>query len=407
MKTFAEYQGLNYKLSEEISININKMTKNDNYYNYHFTRYLQDIYFKIIDCNNSKNNHNSIVNYFNNQEKYNSPKKNLILDKIINEISDNSLINIEVLTSNKYWQYFLETHNNNIIFGYGCMHNKIISDVYLLNLNNIHNINKVFNYYSLDNNFPLKRFMPSYFKPEGRRGMATVKLENKIYFYGGYKDRQNPYFNDMWKFDCQTFHWNLVKKDFGIGARSNSKMTKIGQYIYVFGGFDQTSSTYPDYITVYDTYSESTCNISIDIPSRENHVFNYFNDKLWIGFGFNGKPCNDLNFVKVSNFHELSNSMNYNSPLNNSASRSILSSPKGSFLSPRIEEELQSSKKNLNTLTEASFQFDVVRVKLDPSINADRAMDCIITDGKMIIFGGKDYNMYMEINILCTFVRDT
>lgn len=50
----------------------------------------------------------------------------------------------------------------------------------------------------------------------------------------------------MWKFDCQTFHWNLVKKDFGIGARSNSKMTKIGQYIYVFGGFDQTSSTYPD-----------------------------------------------------------------------------------------------------------------------------------------------------------------
>lgn len=85
----------------------------------------------------------------------------------------------------------------------------------------------------------------------------------------------------------------------------------------------------------------------------------------------------------------------YNSPLDNSNNRSILSSPKGSFISPRIEDDNFNinNKSALKTLTDASFMFEVVRVKLDPGINPDRAMDSIIHDGKLIIFGGKDNNM--------------
>jgi len=78
--------------------------------------------------------------------------------------------------------------------------------------------------------------------------------------------------------------------------------------------------------------------------------------------------------------------------LNSSRNRSITSitSPKASFISPRIDE---SRSAVTNKLMASSFKFAVVKVKLDERLKPDRAMDSIVCNSKMIIFGGKDNNL--------------
>ncbi|MBN3292068.1 KLDC3 protein, partial [Polypterus senegalus] len=73
--------------------------------------------------------------------------------------------------------------------------------------------------------------------PEGRRSHSAFACNGELYIFGGYNARLDRHFNDLWKFNPESFTWKKIEpKGKGPCPRRRQCCCMVGDKIILFGG---------------------------------------------------------------------------------------------------------------------------------------------------------------------------
>ncbi|XP_055745607.1 kelch domain-containing protein 3-like [Salvelinus fontinalis] len=73
--------------------------------------------------------------------------------------------------------------------------------------------------------------------PEGRRSHSAFSYNGELYIFGGYNARLDRHFNDLWRFNPETFSWKKVEpQGKGPCPRRRQCCCMVGDRIILFGG---------------------------------------------------------------------------------------------------------------------------------------------------------------------------
>ncbi|KAG9338070.1 hypothetical protein JZ751_027146 [Albula glossodonta] len=79
--------------------------------------------------------------------------------------------------------------------------------------------------------------------PEGRRSHSAFAFNGELYIFGGYNARLDRHYNDLWKFNPESFSWQKVDpKGKGPCPRRRQCCCMVGDKIILFGGTRVSSS---------------------------------------------------------------------------------------------------------------------------------------------------------------------
>lgn len=128
-------------------------------------------------------------------------------------------------------------------------------------------------------------------KPQSRDSHTCVKLQNKLYFYGG--SCNDKIFSDLWEFDLEVLEWKQIEVDPALEAREgHSAVTLTDRLMYIYGGWDSEKNLMQNNHWLFD--SETLLFLQIqnvngeEIPKRESHSSTLVGDKVYT-FGGQGQ----------------------------------------------------------------------------------------------------------------------
>lgn len=139
--------------------------------------------------------------------------------------------------------------------------------------------------------------------PTARLGHFTVYSKETNKMYVGYgSNGEGLYYNDCWVLDLNTNSWSELQLSGDIvSPRTGSRAVLVGTNIIVIGGFSEP--TYFEDLHCINTLTGVVTSIetSGENPGpRSTPIIHFYNKKLMVWGGFNGKWCTSLHILDTA-----------------------------------------------------------------------------------------------------------
>ncbi|MEM4385349.1 MAG: kelch repeat-containing protein [Candidatus Anstonellales archaeon] len=128
--------------------------------------------------------------------------------------------------------------------------------------------------------------------PSGRIEHTMVRYNNKLYVFGGYGGEYNQpatHLNDIVEFDIFNNKWTTINASNPPSPRMAHSAVVIGNYMYVFGGYDGTNFNNELWRYNFTNSTWTKLNPTGNLPQpRAEHISFAKDGELYIGFGLSG-----------------------------------------------------------------------------------------------------------------------